>query len=97
MNCCLRDSASDTVESALDDGAAAVVGEVAQTAQSGLDAAPHQPFVDGPLVVGAGVERHGPDRTGIRVEPDRQQDQALHDEVEDERERVGDAGSTEDC
>ena len=68
MNCCLDESASDMVESALDDGAAAVVGEVAQTAQTCLDAAPHQPFIDRPLVVGAGIERNRLDRTGIRVE-----------------------------
>ena len=37
-----RDTAADVVESALDDRAAAVVGEVPQAAQGGLDSTPHQ-------------------------------------------------------
>ena len=85
----LHGSASDTIEPAFDDGAAAVVGEVAQTAQRGLDATPHQPLVDGPLVIRAGEDGHGANRTGIRVEPERQQEASLHDEVEHERKGIG--------
>ena len=38
-NCCLTNPPRTPVQSTLDDGAAAIVGEEAQTAQSRLDAA----------------------------------------------------------
>src|SRR6478752_477229 len=43
----LGNAAADMVQSALGDGAATIVGEVAQRAQRRLHAAPHQPLVDG--------------------------------------------------
>ena len=78
------ETASDLVESALDEGPATVVGEVAHAAEAGLDAAPHQPFIERPLVVGAGIDRQRLDGARVGEQPHRHEEQALDDEIEDE-------------
>ena len=47
-----RSTTEDMVQSAFDDRAAAIIRvKSCRRAQRGLDAEPHQPFIDGPLVM----------------------------------------------
>src|SRR5690349_19840048 len=89
-----RDAASNVVESSLDQRASVLVGEVTQAAQRRLNAAPHQTLVNRPLVVMAGVDRHGPDCPGVGVKADRQQQAPFHEEVEEDVEAVRDEDQT---